>query len=664
MEFGLVDVLLTLGLAAALYYAFTLFAQGSSGSNVDSVKKPAALQKSSNSTSTSGAGAEDKPMITFLFGSQSGTAENYAYDLAEEGKQQGFACRVYDLEEYEVADLPSEKFAVFLVATFGEGEPTDNAQEFWKYITAKKEERDPDSVEGVVYSVFALGNRQYRHFCAVGRRIDTELEAMGGDRLMPIGLGDDDGTLEEDYDNWRQTFWTAARGRFLKSSGDDEKSDITKFSPMYEVTLHTKASGNDVVTKYQGGLTKVARFFNDPAKDHKTAILPIVESRELRTDVSDGGSTVHLELSLEDEAKMNYRTADNLGIHPQNDERLAARLAARLGVGMDSVFTISTRGNRRLNMPSPCSVEDLLINFADINSLVRGKFAAILSSYTDDAAEKAKLLSYATDAKDEFADLKYNWVELLEAFPGVKVPFAHLIEMVPRLQHRFYTISSSSKVQPRRIAVTVSRFVKDKPEGRKHIGVCSDQLCRTVLVEKKEEQEQKSATKLVVFVRGSSFRLPVRAGTPVIMIGPGTGIAPFRGFVQEFRTRTGDHKFGTTVLYFGCRNPEVDYLYKEELEKAVEDKVLDELHVAFSREKGKPKVYVQNLLSQNAASTWKLLNEGAHLYVCGGTLMGRDVLNTIVEICKTQGGLTPAAAEGFVERMLRTNRYVQELWSS
>jgi len=659
MAFDFVDVLLALGVAVGIYVMINFLTKGKKAPAA--ATKPESLMKSSSADASASASAgnkDGKTRILFLFGSQSGTAENYAYDLAEEGKQYGFDCEVMSLGDFNVDDLAVEKFIVFLAATFGEGEPTDDAAAFWRdYITKPNNERTPNELDHLLYSVFALGNRQYRHFCAVGRRIDTEMAVMKAERLLPVGLGDDDGTLAEDFENWRQAFWAAARLRFMGET--TAANDITFFQSQLDVTFFPRES--EQATKYQGGLPRVARFFHDPAKDHKTMILPVVKSYELRQDTSDG-TTVHVEFSLSAE-NQSYRTAENLGVHPRNDYKLAGKLAKRMGLSFEDVFAVSNKGTRKLTMPTPCSVGDLFLYFADINSLPRHKHAGILSAYAKDEKEKAKLLYFASDAqgKEEFNDLKYNWVELLEAFPSIDIPFAHLIELIPRLQPRYYTISSSSKVSPRQLAITVSRFTRPKPNGREHIGTCSDYICKT----KRDDEEKKAEIddKMVVFIRNSSFRLPLKAGTPIIMIGPGTGIAPFRGFIQEFRTRTGAARYGKTILYFGCRNASKDYIYREELEQAKAEGVLDELRVAFSRD-GPKKVYVQDLLRENGQETWELINNNAYIYVCGGTAMGRDIRQTIVDICVQYGGMTPAAADTYVDRMARQNRYVQELWSS
>jgi NADPH-ferrihemoprotein reductase len=658
MAFAVLDVILALGVGIALVVAFKLF--GTSSAAPSAVQKPksiAVTSSNSNSTSSSAAAVSkaDKQAITIVFGSQSGTAENFAHDLAEEGRTQGFNARCLDLEEFEPTQLTNESVVIFVVATFGEGEPTDNAAGFWEYINDK--ERDPSDMSHLTFAVFALGNRQYRHFCAVGKKIDTEMSAMGGERLLPLGLGDDDGTLEEDFESWRAALWAAARVKYMASSAQGATATAA-FTSTLDVTYFPADSAQ--LKSYVGGLAKVQKFFHEPAKEHATAIVTVTASRELRAVAGAAESTVHLELDLEP-TKLTYRTADNAGVHPRNDFKMAGRLAKRLGVDMTTLFAVRSKSSRKLHVPSPCTVEDALLYFIDINSCPRGKFPAIFATYTTDAKEKARLEHFASEAgKDDFHKERYNWLEFLEAFPGVDVPFAHFLEMCPRLQPRYYTIASSAKVQPKTMALTVSRLVKDKPHGREHHGVCSALLCDSA---SDNSVARAAAQQLVVYVRQSSFRLPVRGGTPIIMVGPGTGIAPFRGFIQEFATRKEEHRFGDTVLYFGCRHEAKDYIYREELEAAKAAGVLTELNLAFSRD-GAEKVYVQDLIKRNAKRTWELIAAGAYIYVCGATGMGRDVYDTMVNICVEHGNMTPAAGATFVDKLQRTNRYVQELWSA
>jgi NADPH-ferrihemoprotein reductase len=659
MEFGTIDVILSIFLAVMVAYAAKLFNKAESPSSP--AKKPAHLVNGAKSTqSTTAIDKDEVPTILFLFGSESGTAENFAFDVAEEAPIYGFKSRVLSLDEFSPHEFENEKFIVYIAATHGEGEPCSNSQTFWdEWVTKDAEERDSNELSHLTYSVFGLGNRQYRHFNAVAKRIDQEMALAKAERLIPCQLGDDDGTMEEDMDKWRSDFWAAARIRFL--SADAASVDLASqpaFNATYDVTIYPQQS--DHVKGYVSGLEKVARYFNDPVKEHRTGIVTVTKAVELRQAKDDClESTAHVELSLAD-TKLTYRTADNLGVHPRNDYKTAGKLAKRCGVDMKTIFSAKgSNANRRVPMPNPCSVEDAFLYFLDIHSIPKHKFASIFATYAKDEKEKAKLSYFANDSKgkEEFHNARYNWGDLLEAFPSIDVPFAHLLEMIPRLQPRYYTISSSSKTDPKTVSVTVTRLFSTKPHnGQEFKGVASDFLCNSI--------DDTNNHKMVVFVRQSLFRLPHRAGTPIIMIGPGTGLAPFRGFVREFSTRAKEHKFGDTVLFFGCRHPEKDYIYREELEKAKEDGLLTDLCVAYSRVPGQPKVYVQQLVKQQAERMWDLIEKGAYIYVCGGTAMGRDVLDVFRNLVSQYGKYSPSDAEIFVDKLIRQNRYVQELWSA
>lgn len=661
MDFGTVDIILTILLAVAVVYAMQLFNRDQPPSQ--KATKPAALtgSKTAAANTTAASAKQDGPVptILFLFGSESGTAENFATDLAEEAPVYGFKSRVLALDDFSPLDFEQEQFVVFIVATHGEGEPCSNSQQFWEeWVTKEHGEREANQLSNITFAVFGCGNRQYRHFNAIAKRVDKEMEICQAERLLPLALGDDDGTMEEDMDKFKTEFWAASRVRFLAGAADIDVG-APSFNATYDVTIYPNQS--EAAKGYVGGLERVQRFFNDPAKEHLTGVINVAEAKELRTATDDKReSTAHVEFSLEG-TKLTYRTADNLGIHPRNDFKIAGTLAKRVGMDMKTVFAAKTQkgatANRRVPFPSPCSVEDCFLYFLDIQSIPKHKFTSIFATYAKDEKEKAKLLHFAQDAagKEEFHKLRYNWLDLLCAFPSVDVPFSHLVEMIPRLQPRSYTIASSAKVQPKKVAITVTRYFGTKPHNQEDFkGVASEWLCNSI--------NDSNNNKVVAFVKGSLFRLPYRAGTPIIMIGPGTGLAPFRGFVQEFRTRTGDHKFGETILFFGCRDPAKDYIYREELEQAKADGVLTDLFTAFSRVPGQPKTYVQQMVAEQGERLWKLIDKGAYIYVCGGTSMGRDVLTTFHNIVSKYGNYTAEQAETYVDKLIRQNRYAQELY--
>jgi len=587
--------------------------------------------------------------MKILFGSQSGTAETFAEELAEEAKTYGFASQVVDLEDYDPEDIGKEKCLVLLLATFGEGEPTDNAVSFYEWIM-KTDAREEGYAKDVPYAVFALGNRQYEHFCNVGRNVDFNLHKFGGIRLCPHGEGDDDGNLAEDYSEWKISFWTALRHHF-GIKGEVNLDDMT-FNPACTFKILAESLEDANAPKYD----TQAALVKDPKT---TAYWAEVDSvRELRQDCKDGGSTIHMDISIELTPRLKYVTADNLGIHPRNDPQLAAKLIERFNANPNMLFSLrKTNDLSKFLLPTPCSVRDAFEWYVDFNNTPRAKILKLLANYAQDANEKAQLVAFATMEKDRFNEERMSLFELFFEFPSINVPLAHFLEFCPKITPRLYTISSSSKASPRRLSITSSLILEPKPRNREFRGLCTSFL--TTL---------KPKDKICVSVRPSSFRLPSIAKlptTPIIMVGPGTGVAPFKGFLQEFEFLKNQTP-GVDVdchLYFGCRSAQKDFIYQNEMQEAVKTGVLKSLNVAFSRDQ-EVKVYVQHKIREDAAKIWQLLEEKkANFYVCGATLMGRSVREALLLVIMEAGNKTEPEAKRYIEVMTTKGRYIQELWS-
>jgi len=296
-------------------------------------------------------------------------------------------------------------------------------------------------------------------------------------------------------------------------------------------------------------------------------------------------------------------------------------------------------------------LEEALTWYCDITNSPRKKFLRLLGNYAKDDAEKAELLAISKDNdlfQKEVHDKGFNVCDLLEKYKSVEVPLEVFLEYGARLQPRFFTIASSNKAVPQSVELAVA-ILKDKLPDGEHVGICSNYLDRQVA----------GKNQLACFARDSTFRLPEDRSIPVIMIGPGTGLAPFRAFLQEAKCLNEEGAgINNWVLFFGCRYRDQDYIYKDELEEAKESGILSHLHLAFSRE-GKEKVYVQHLLKKESEFIYDLIeNKGAYLYVCGALKMGQDIREQLGDLFTSKGKDGPE----YLKTLTKANRFVQELW--
>jgi NADPH-ferrihemoprotein reductase len=387
---------------------------------------------------------------------------------------------------------------------------------------------------------------------------------------------------------------------------------------------------------------------------------------------------LHIELDIKD-TRIRYDAGDHVAIYPKNDENLVNRIGDLLNINLDTIFTLKALdedATRRNPFPCPTTYRTALRYYIDITAFPRTHILKELSEYTTEESEKAKLLlmsGTSQEGKNAYAEWIVgscrHIVHILEDMPRCKPAIDHLMELLPRLQPRFYSISSSSRVHKERIHVTAVVVEYDTKTGRKNKGVCTTWLQPMVPQitegsDVREDKEQIVDFRIPCYVRRSQFRLPNRPQTPVIMVGPGTGLAPFRGFIQERAWQKKEGKqVGETHLYFGCRNRDVDFIYREELEQYEMDGALS-LHTAFSRDQAN-KVYVTHRMKENASDIWRLIEEeNAHFYICGDAkMMAKDVRDLIIEIIKIHGGKPQEQAEAYVKAMEQQKRYSADVWS-
>ncbi|CAM9130135.1 unnamed protein product [Pylaiella littoralis] len=599
--------------------------------------------------------------INVYFGSQTGTAESFAQTIAAEGRRHGFQIDVIDLEEFSAAELLEKGKAIFLMATYGDGEPTDNAGEFSAWLKNESGELQNDFLATVEFTVFGLGNKQYEHYNVMGRSTTEGMEKLGAQRMFEYGEGDDDDQLEEDFEAWKENMWMALVERF---GGKGEVVGVEQAVALpFSVKMLTESEAAAHVVKTETAIATSSKFYWQ-GRDAS-----VVVNRELRVDTPGVGSTRHVEIDLEGTG-VSYRTADNLAVLPLNDATIAERLCAQLGYDPDSLFTLEHDDSHKPVFPTPCTVRDAFLRFMDIMAIPRRSLLEQLAPYMGDEAEREAMHFLSSkEGKEEYhrevEEPGWTLAELiLERFSSLSMTLDHFLHIVPHLHPRFYTISSSSSVSPSRVHITVALLEQERSKGRLYRGICSSFLSKLEpLGRDTTEGGNNRGSQCRVFVRESTFRLPVDSSTPIIMIGPGTGVAPMRALLQERAFQKAEGlSVGRNVLYFGCRNRNLDYIYRDELEAYQADGTLDSLRLAFSREESS-KVYVQHLLREDATKIWDMLEAGAYVYVCGGTHMGGDVHSELNHIAQSRGLMGVEESKEYIKGLRDAGRYVQELWS-
>jgi len=675
--------------------------------------------------------------IACIYGSQTGTAEDYALRIAKEAKAKfGQSSLVIDPEDYDfdtLDEVPNDCVVVFVVATYGEGEPTDNAVALLDFLKDPNFSSGATSLENLNYVIFSLGNRTYEHFCAVGRIIDEKLAALGAHRIGERGEGDDDKSMEEDYLAWKDSMWDSLQKRLeLEEGGGGDVAD-------FQITeLNREEQDMDKI--FMGELSQRALTGSRGVFDAKNPYpAPLISSKELF--LSGDRNCVFAEFSIKDSG-IRYQTGDHVGLWPMNPDAEVYRMLKVLGMEdkHDTVIDVISLDPAlaKVPFPTPTTIEAVLRHYLDVNAVAARQTCAALARWAPEASEaKAKLEKWGSDKDAYHREVSERCLKLSELLifangedymadpfgdnykvTAWDIPFDRIIGLIPRLQPRYYSISSSPKLYPDSIHVTAV-VLKYQPgeeanaqlkDTAKYVyGTATNYLLHLKMTqygEKERAAAQGQTTHhdqsgdhgspkyrlegprkkfkrddgtlcVPIHVRRSNFRLPTSPKIPVVMIGPGTGVAPFRGFIQErvALARKAKEKdgpdalkdWGTITLFYGCRRPDVDYLYSEEWEAF--QKELDgkfQIHTAFSRVQGKPKVYVQNLISdQRALVKESLVDKKGYAYICGDAKnMAKDVEELLKEILgEAAGGTKEKEGEAAYKQMKDRNRLLLDVWS-
>lgn len=545
---------------------------------------------------------------TIVYGSQTGNAKRAAESLQGQLEAAGLPVRLLRADAYPTRELGNEKLLYVVISTQGEGDPPDDAIGFTEFLQGKRAPKLPQ----LKFAVLGLGDSSYADFCGIARKLDARLADLGGSRLLPVGEADLD--IDTVATPWREEAFAHAR-ELLKSAPAAHLATVTPLRPSAApVWTHEKPFAAELLANQ--GL--IGREFKGTGFRRYAA-----PDKDVR----------HIELSLEGSG-LHYEPGDALGIVHRNPEALVD--AVLTATGLEAGTAVEQEGKA---LP-------LATWLAEQRELTRlsKPFLTTLAERTG-AADLRTLLE---PSNADFAALlgDHQLIDVLRRWP-TEWDAAALVAALRPQARRLYSIASSRKRVGEEAHLTLD-VLRYQAHGFDHLGAASGFLAAL----------EEGASVPVYIEPNERFRVPTDASRDIIMIGPGTGVAPFRGFVQE-RAETGAS--GRNWLFFGAQHFNTGFLYQTEWKDALAKGELQRLDLAFSRDQAE-KIYVQTRLREQGRDVFDWLQSGAHLYVCGAISMGKDVHAALLDIVRTHGGLDADAATDYLSTLQRDGRYARDVY--
>lgn len=572
--------------------------------------------------------------VTVLYGSQTGNAARLAQQLAKRAKAVGLTAAVHCMSEFKTSQLKKLSNLLIVVSTHGEGEPPDKAKEFCEFLFSKRAPR----LESLRYSVLALGDITYKQFCHTGRQIDQRLAELGAKRLRD--RVDCDVDYRESADKWMADALAELTATGSHAVNALATAGQTAGASSHGVVGHvcSGACGSNGQSGLVALSAPAAPLFDteEPVYDRSRPFYAeVIENLNLNGRGSDK-ETRYVKFLLEGSG-IRFAPGDSLGIVPENHPALVDDLISEMGWRPDEPVRVGKHDTE---------LREALLQHFELTQLTRPLMEQ-LSKFSRDGL--ADLVAEGDDNALERYAKGRDLLDLVRDFDIRRVPANEFVSHLRKMPGRLYSISSSFAANPDEVDLTIAA-VRYEAHGRERYGVCSVYCAERV----------SPGDRVRIYPNENpNFRLPADPDAPIIMVGPGTGVAPFRAFLEE---REEQGATGKNWLFFGDRRFRTDFLYQTDWLRWRSSGLLTRIDVAFSRDTSQ-KVYVQHRMAERAREIYDWLQEGAYFYVCGDQkAMAPDVHAQLRAIVQQQGGLSGAAADDYLAELQRQNRYQRDVY--